>query len=152
MSFENVHKLIPSLFLITSREHLLSDFLSTLNNALSIVTPTSHLRVQYYFSPIYHVRIRQSSTQLSCSDTCQIWMIWKERIRCFCRIRDKHKQGFRIDGTDGGDLAELLTNGLLTIYVKLRMHWECRERCPRRRGLAIPTCISDCVTTEYIHN
>ena len=35
-------------------------------------------------------------------------------------------------------------NGPLAWYVKLQVHmpWECRERFPRHRGLAIPTCIT----------
>ena len=34
----------------------------------------------------YHVIIGQVSPQLSCGDTCQIWMKFKECIKYFCQI------------------------------------------------------------------
>ena len=34
----------------------------------------------------YHVYIWQVSPQLSCGDTCQIWMWFRESNRCFCKI------------------------------------------------------------------
>ena len=36
----------------------------------------------------YHVYIRQVSPQLSCGDTCQIWMWFKESSRYFCKIEN----------------------------------------------------------------
>ena len=36
----------------------------------------------------YHVYIWQVSPQLSCGDTCQIWMWFRESNRCFCKIEN----------------------------------------------------------------
>ena len=36
----------------------------------------------------YHVYIWQVAPQLSCGDTCQIWMWFKEYNRQFCKIRN----------------------------------------------------------------
>ena len=36
----------------------------------------------------YHVHIRQVWPQLSCGDTCQIWMRFKECSRYFCEIEN----------------------------------------------------------------
>ena len=36
----------------------------------------------------YHVYIWQVSPQLSCGDTCQIWMWFRESKRCFCKIEN----------------------------------------------------------------
>ena len=36
----------------------------------------------------YHVHIWQVSLQLSCGDTCQIWMTFKEYNRYFCQIEN----------------------------------------------------------------
>ena len=36
----------------------------------------------------YHVYIWQVSSQLSCGDTCQIWMWFKESSRYFCKIEN----------------------------------------------------------------
>ena len=36
----------------------------------------------------YHVYIWQVSPQLSCGDTCQIWMWFRESSRCFCKIEN----------------------------------------------------------------
>ena len=36
----------------------------------------------------YHVYIWQVSPQLSCGDTCQIWMWFRESNMCFCKIEN----------------------------------------------------------------
>ena len=36
----------------------------------------------------HHVHIRQVPLQLSCGDTCQIWMWFKEYNRYFCKIKN----------------------------------------------------------------
>ena len=36
----------------------------------------------------YHVYIWQVSPQLSCSDTCQIWMWFEESNMCFCQVEN----------------------------------------------------------------
>ena len=36
----------------------------------------------------YHRNIWQVSPQLSCGDTCQIWMWFKESKRCFCKFEN----------------------------------------------------------------
>ena len=43
---------------------------------------------KYMLAIEYHVHIWQVSPQLSCSDTCQIWMRLKERNRYFCQIEN----------------------------------------------------------------
>ena len=53
----------------------------------------------------YHVYIWQVSPQLSCSDTCQIWMWFKESNRYFCKIKilltEKLANGALITPTPG---------------------------------------------------
>ena len=36
----------------------------------------------------YHVYIWQVSPQLSCGDTCQIWMWFEESNMCFCQVKN----------------------------------------------------------------
>ena len=43
---------------------------------------------RYMLAIEYHVRIWQVLLQLSCSDTCQIWMWFKECNRYFCEIEN----------------------------------------------------------------
>ena len=41
---------------------------------------------KYVLATEYHVYIWQVTPQLSCGDTCQIWMRFKERNKYFCEI------------------------------------------------------------------
>ena len=43
---------------------------------------------KYMLSIEYHVRVWQVSLQLSCSDTCQIWMRLKKCNKYFCEIKN----------------------------------------------------------------
>ena len=43
---------------------------------------------KYMLAIEYHVHIWQVSPQLSCGDTCQIWMRFKECNRYFCQIEN----------------------------------------------------------------
>ena len=79
---------------------------------------------KYMLAIQYHVHIWQVSPQLSCGDTCQIWMGFKECNRHFCEI-----ENFAYGEIDKRSFSNPLTPARLALELSAGVLKPSREDC-----------------------
>ena len=87
----------------------------------------------------YHVYIWQVSPQLSCGDTCQIWMWFRESNRCFCKI-ENFAYGEISERSFSNPHPCTRQVGLVVIemYVWIQIHWSFLIESIRARHKVLP--------------